>query len=74
MRKIIDSHLNSGLVISLLSCLPSIIYALVNKSKLPEKCASHFNFDNIPDGWMSTLKMWQRVINSYLNEYYNTKN
>ena len=55
IRYIIISHSNSGLVLSLLSCLPSIIYALINKSKLPEKCAVHFNLDNIPDGWMSSV-------------------
>ena len=42
-----------GLICSIACTIPIIVFCLINKSKLPDTCATHFDIHFQPDGYMS---------------------
>ena len=44
-----------GYVFSIICLIPGFVFCIMNKNKLPEICASHFNIHDVPDGFMSRV-------------------
>ncbi|KAK8810836.1 hypothetical protein WA556_003920, partial [Blastocystis sp. ATCC 50177/Nand II] len=40
-----------GLLFSIACCIPCIVFCIMNKSKLPPVCASHFDASGLPNGY-----------------------